>query len=96
MYSFVAANIASIFFSQTQARPIEIIPKTFFALSSAASRSQESSSGSTYMVDCALYISKFPARFILVFSSQEKYFFHYLVPPFSVFYVPSASRLYAA
>ena len=27
---------------------------------------------------------------------QEKYFFHYLVQPFSVFYLPSASRLYAA
>ena len=68
-YSFAAARIDVRFFSATHARSIVTIPNTWLAASSAMSRSQLSSCGSIYIVDCALYISKFPARLTRDFSS---------------------------
>ena len=51
-YSRAFSKMASSFFSQAAARVRAMMPNTRFMASKAASMSAESSSGSTYTVDC--------------------------------------------
>ena len=60
-YSTAVSPIERMSFSHTAARASEAMPKIFDTFSNARSMSAPSSSGSAYMVDCALYTRNSPA-----------------------------------